>query len=204
MKNDRIAEIWAEVVASFRAVDEIAAEHKVVDIPIGLLDVHVSGGRECDQVARALLGKQRRSSVFTPPIRPVLAVTDWAAARAIQPMTMQTFAIISKVAEVERSITRGHQARIHEGHPEVTFWALSSAPMTWNKKTPAGQAERLRVLRDHVPNVPAKDGLDCEPDDLIDACAMLVTGVRLANGHALFLTAASHVDSTGLTMDISA
>jgi len=43
-----------------------------VDIPIGLLDEAVPGGRECDRAARTFLGPGRASSVFPPPIRPVL------------------------------------------------------------------------------------------------------------------------------------
>ena len=40
-----------------------------VDMPIGLLE---RGARQCDVEARRLLGV-RRSSVFTPPLRPMLA-----------------------------------------------------------------------------------------------------------------------------------
>src|SRR5450759_4209884 len=43
-----------------------------VDIPIGLLDAAVPGGRACDLMARALLGPKRASSVFPPPVRAAL------------------------------------------------------------------------------------------------------------------------------------
>src|SRR3990172_4641775 len=38
-----------------------------IDVPIGLLDRAVPGGRECDKEARQLLGQTRGSSVFSPP-----------------------------------------------------------------------------------------------------------------------------------------
>ncbi|MGH8614797.1 MAG: DUF429 domain-containing protein, partial [Gammaproteobacteria bacterium] len=43
-----------------------------LDIPIGLLDQAQPGGRSCDRAARALLGRGRASSVFTPPTRAAL------------------------------------------------------------------------------------------------------------------------------------
>ena len=43
-----------------------------IDVPIGLLDEAVRGGRECDKAARKLLGSPRSSSVFSAPARPAL------------------------------------------------------------------------------------------------------------------------------------
>jgi len=47
-----------------------------IDIPIGLLD----GPRDCDKVARRLLGSPRASSVFSPPCRESLLAPEYAAA----------------------------------------------------------------------------------------------------------------------------
>jgi len=44
-----------------------------IDIPIGMTD---SGPRECDKLARAMLGHPRSSSVFPAPIRPALEAKD--------------------------------------------------------------------------------------------------------------------------------
>src|SRR5262249_9598529 len=53
-----------------------------VDIPIGLLDQAVRGGRDCDRGARSLLGHPRSSSVFSPPVRSALAYMTFATASA--------------------------------------------------------------------------------------------------------------------------
>jgi predicted RNase H-like nuclease len=51
-----------------------------VDIPIGLLAEPQPGGRDCDRLARQWLGR-RASSVFTPPIRPLLDATHYEHVR---------------------------------------------------------------------------------------------------------------------------
>ncbi len=52
-----------------------------IDIPIGLPE---TGPRECDVLARRLLGRARASSVFPAPIRAVLGAKDYQQACAIR------------------------------------------------------------------------------------------------------------------------
>ena len=58
---------------------EPAPEIIVIDIPIGLLDGYVPGGRDCDRESRKLLGQPRGSSVFSAPSRASLgrSRTSW-------------------------------------------------------------------------------------------------------------------------------
>jgi predicted RNase H-like nuclease len=73
-----------------------------IDMPVGLLDAAVAGGRACDREARALLGSPRCSSVLTPPVRAALAAHTHAAAlvgnRASDPfrigISLQAFVIL--------------------------------------------------------------------------------------------------------------
>src|SRR4051812_9727643 len=51
-----------------------------VDIPVGLLHAAVGGGRDCERLARPLLGPRRCSSVFSAPVRSALAAQSFAAA----------------------------------------------------------------------------------------------------------------------------
>ena len=70
-----------------------------VDMPIGLLDTSQPGGRDCDRLARRLLGR-RASSVFTPPPRPLLDATHYAHVRG-QGLSIQAFNILPKMREVK-------------------------------------------------------------------------------------------------------
>ena len=67
--------IFHRVAGSISGIVSVGEKPAViaVDIPIGLLEYAVSGGRLCDQPARALLGATRASNVFTPPARPALS-----------------------------------------------------------------------------------------------------------------------------------
>src|SRR5262249_55874038 len=69
------ARIWARFddVLSREPAPAVIA----VDMPIGLLAAPQPGGRDCDRLARRLLGR-RASSVFTPPARPLLEATHYA------------------------------------------------------------------------------------------------------------------------------
>ncbi|HEX5813965.1 MAG TPA: DUF429 domain-containing protein, partial [Methylomirabilota bacterium] len=71
------------VVPRFADVLAAAADARVigVDMPIGLLERAAPGGRECDRLARRLLG-HRGCCVFTPPVRAALGATVYARALA--------------------------------------------------------------------------------------------------------------------------
>ena len=56
------------------------AEIVAIDMPIGLLEAAVPGGRECDRLARRMLGPGRGSCVFPPPCRPALGAATYAEA----------------------------------------------------------------------------------------------------------------------------
>jgi predicted RNase H-like nuclease len=126
------------VVRAFSSVLALAEAPAVVavDMPIGLLDAAVRGGRECDRQARALLGSPRRSSVFAPPVRAALAATTHAAAceanRASSGdcvgVTRQAFGIAGKLKEVDDAMTPALQGRVVEVHPELSFLAMAGRP----------------------------------------------------------------------------
>jgi predicted RNase H-like nuclease len=155
-----------------------------IDIPIALLDC----SRECDKASRRLLGQPRGTSVFAAPCRAALAATTHAAASQIngektgRGISQQAFGIIPKIKQVDDAITSDCQKWAFEVHPEVCFWALNKyRPMTHNKKTKDGIAERIGVLRPmfpeierHLENRPPRVGAD----DLLDAAAAAWTALR--------------------------
>lgn len=193
-----------------------------VDIPIGIPDVAVRGGRICDVETRARIG-ERQSSVFAVPSRTALAETDYPSACRVnldhsdppRKVSKQCFHLFPKIREVDALITPALQQRVFEVHPELAFWAL-------NDETPVPLPKKVK-------NRPSEPGLDFRrdllekagfhteifasgpwprrvvgPDDVLDACALAWSASRLLNGQAVTLPADPPRDGKGLRMEISA
>lgn len=187
----------------------------VIDIPIGLLDVYVPGGRDCDCEARKLLGQPRSSSVFSAPSRTSLGAQTYDEARRHH-MSQQAFGILPKVGAVDDAMTPTLQDRVFESHPEVAFWSLAGRPMTNAKKRSAGREERLSVLeeaeecRPLLPRIRESFDKDRKKfsrkevglDDIIDAYVMAWVAWRIATGASVTLPEIPPKDSRGLRMEI--
>jgi predicted RNase H-like nuclease len=183
-----------------------------VDIPIGLLEEWQPGGRDCDRCARRLLGR-RASSVFTPPIRPLLDATHYDQVRG-HGLSVQAFNILPKIREVDRLMTPALQHRVYEAHPELAFQALAGQPLQDRKKTVAGREARLRVL-DNIPS-PLFHGIgaafervlgackrtDVAPDDILDAYVLMWTARRIWCAQAHRVPRSPQYDARGLRMEI--
>lgn len=121
---------------SFAEVFDLAGDAAVlaVDIPIGLLGHGQPGGRQCDRVARRLLGHGSRLSIFSAPSRDVLDAASHAEANARSKagsawgigVSLQTFYITGRVREVDDALRSGRasQDRVREVHPELAFWEM--------------------------------------------------------------------------------
>lgn len=186
----------------------------LVDIPIGL---PFDSARSCDALARKLLGP-RRSSVFSPPARRALSQVDYATTSEVnqkvlgKKLSMQTWNISKKIAEVDTFLGYNHKARakIREAHPELCFWSLSGGnPMAHSKKSIAGQRERLNELKkvdpkaQHVVNsiLLKYSRRDVAIDDILDAMALAV----VASGRIGALRGMPNIpeyDEKGLPMQI--
>lgn len=206
------------VVEKLDEIIETASDRDLilVDIPIGLPTegTRESDFRACDREAREAL-EERKSSVFPVPRREVadgllselkIGQTEgekawkWKNARRVlnqrKPpvrrgegrMTAQSFAILSKIAEVDDLLRESVRARqvIRETHPEVCFWALNpkgKGPMEFTKKHVLGFLERACLLEKCHEG--AKDAIFAacrDPkyhgvgsDDIVDAMACAVT-----------------------------
>ena len=124
------------------------------------------------------------------------------------------FGILAKVREIDDLLHRapGLGGLLREGHPEVTLAAMNGGnAMRHPKKSAAGRAERLAVIREslgdgavelyqhaaaHYPR--ARVGRD----DLIDALALVWTARRIASGRHLRLPREARSDALGLPMHI--
>ncbi len=178
----------------------------VVDIPIGLLNEPVQGGRQCDRDARKVLGRPRSSSVFSPPVRPSLVCRTFDEAK-IYDLNLQSFGIIPKVKELDRIMTSDLQFRIREAHPEISFFTMAGlSPARAGKKRPEGLEERVDLLEKHFFQV--REGLSrfpaskVAPDDVLDAYACAWTAMRIFRGEAGCLPDNPPMDEKGLKMAI--
>lgn len=190
------------------------ADVVAVDVPIGLTD---SGPRICDQEARKVLRAPRASSVFSPPIRPVLLAETREDASSAQRqidgrgMGVQAWGIFPKICEWD-SYLRAHwriAERVFEVHPEVSFWALNAfRPMQHGKKSREGRRERRELLaREFGASAIDEARLrhirrEVADDDLHDAFVALWTAHRIHAGLAKCLPESPAHDSEGLPMAI--
>jgi len=186
-----------------------------VDIPIGLPDGPLPGGRVCDREARRLLGFPRSTSVFSAPSRPAIAAGSFAEAQARNGgMTLETFNVCAKVADVDAALDPAVQDRVIEVHPELCFFELNEGrSVVEPKRKGAGRVARLTLLAGALSGAlsgglpGAADALASRPrgaaaDDVLDALAALWTAHRYAEGRAVRVPASPPSDGRGLRMEI--
>lgn len=161
----------------------------LLDVPIGLAD---RGPRGADVEARAAIGA-RRSSVFPAPIRPMLRAESWEEACRIRrdveggACSRQLAAILPRIRAVDARMTPGLQARVMEGHPEVSFAAMAQRRgLEHHKRGPLGRTERLTLIASHFPDAPRR--IAAMPTsirgDAVDAYALLWSARRVRAGSA--------------------
>ena len=201
------------LVASWRALQrsgELSGlARAAVDMPIGLAD---AGPRACDLAARALLPRGRKSSVFAPPRRYMLACRSWQEAQAEgrrregAGLSKQSWNIRPKIAEIDRHIGPGDQEWLREAHPELIFHNLNGWQPLAPKKSPEGARQRRAILARHglafavgEPGLPRRLA---GPDDLLDAAACALAAERILAGRGLCLPPEPARDGRGLRMEI--
>jgi len=204
------------IFASFAEVLAAPENPRVigVDMPIGLLDRSIKGGRACERLARSRL-KGRTSSVFSSPCRPALVGQSHADASALNfahgglKLSAQAFNIMGKIAEIDAVMTPLLCDRVFETHPELAFATLHGEPMAHNKKTGLGREDRLAILevrgferRFFEPHPYARK--QAVKDDLVDAAVCALVAERIAKGQAICLPDDPPRDARGLRMAIHA
>jgi predicted RNase H-like nuclease len=176
-------------VAAVLAVADV--DLVAIDMPIGLSE---DGVRACDVAARELLRSTgAASSVFSTPVRGVLATDDYAEARAIsraatdppRAPSAQAFQLVRSIRALDDALGTSPADRVVEVHPELAF-RLALGGVTDRKGTARGTVQRLRALR-AVMDV--EDALADAPTgvpmiDALDACAAAWSAQRLAAGTA--------------------
>ena len=207
--------VFATIVDLAKAF--LVAERILIDVPIGLpwRDVPI---RPCDHLARSILGRLRKSSVFAVPCREALAVDSLDEAKRInmahigRSIGVQTWGISPKIAEVDVFLRAdsNRSVNIREVHPEVCFWALAGRkPTMCSKATTEGREERVRILRYYEPHVSSfvSDALattarkDVQASDVLDAAVAFVTAEARA-GELSVLAGNPSRDLAGLPIEM--
>ena len=211
----------ARLFHNFGEILSSSARIIAIDVPIGLPETAIRGGREACNEARSRLGP-RQSSVFSVPARAALQARSYREACAInlensdppRKIAKQTYNILARIAEVDALMTPALQARVFECHPELAFWVMNGEqPLALPKKVRSrpyaeGMALRRRLLAKAGLEVPPPPeglrGISFGEDDLLDACACVVAARRIASGQAVTLPADPPRDVKGLRMAITA
>lgn len=179
-----------------------------IDMPIGM---PTSSARRSEIEARRYLSP-RGSTVFPTPVRACLDARDYwdacaisHAARGVK-LSKQSYAILPKIAEVDRAVTPADTASVAEAHPECSFTAMNGEQPLASKHTAHGIAQRRGLVRDQFGvDVAAlkANGLLATVDDVLDAYAMLWTAERFAvRAHRIFPSDGDEFDERGLPMRI--
>ncbi len=200
---------------SFDALVAEGAQIIAVDMPIGFQDAPGEiGMRDCERLAREILGP-RRSSVFPSPLRGALAAADYADASALnraaggKGLSKQSFNLFPKMREIDAIMTPDRESFLFETHPETGFAVIAGHPARHSKKTVEGREERLALLEQHglprslfEPHPYRRK--DANLDDLVDAGICALTALRIAAGTAKLLPEQPPRDGRGLRMAIFA
>lgn len=215
--NTRSSRTCHQVVQRFPEMLELLEKPAVVavDIPVGLLDRAVKGGRRCDKEARRILGQPRACSVFSPPVRGALQHSEYASANKANRasssenigISKQSFGLRKKLLEVDEFMTPKLQDIVREVHPELCFYELNGRrPMKYGKKASrrAGLFERRRLLiRAGFGQVISEIGTyprsKVAEDDVLDACVACWTASRRK---AICIPEEPPRDRRGLRMEI--
>ena len=186
-----------------------------IDVPIGLHDEAVHGGRACDMEARALLGSPRQNGVFSPPVRAALKAKTYEQAVRINRrssshkigLSRQSFGIFPKIRELDELMTPRRQKTIVEVHPELVFYEMNGGKAIREpKRSRVGLRKRIKLLEkafrvDVGALVEEHRSSKVARDDIVDAIAACWTAERVAKGKEIRLVAPGR-DSKGLRMEI--
>jgi predicted RNase H-like nuclease len=195
-----------------------------IDIPIGLPERAIKGGREPDWAAREFLGLQRASVFPVPSRRAVYAYEHGYAAVCViaqdtsdppKKPSRQLFGILRRIQQVDEILRQEPVLResVFEVHPEVSFRVMNNDELLAERKkvksriNPHGMQLRKELL--------TKEGfplsfLNQMPpqgagrDDFYDACACAWSAKRILRRKARVFPCHPPLDGEGLEQAIRA
>jgi predicted RNase H-like nuclease len=172
-----------------------------LNAPVGYVE-GVQGGRTCDRMARALLGR-RGSTVHNAPTRASLEEEEVVGDDHLDAITN---ILLRRYREVAAEMAPYRQRTVYEVHPELSFFQINAdAPLRWSKKTEAGVEERSALLRKRVPGVERlleTELEDVQASHMLDAAAILWTARRIFARAGTRIPTDPEWDEQGLRMEL--
>jgi predicted RNase H-like nuclease len=193
----RVLDSFAEVLDERPSFSVIA-----LNAPIGYVEDAHTGGRTCDRMARALLGR-RGSTVHNAPSRADLKEGAPAGGDHLDAVST---ALLPRYREVAAEMAPYRQRTVYEVHPELSFYQINGdVPLRWTKKFEVGRDERRELLLKRIPGIDRV--LDAELDDvapsrLLDAGALLWTARRIFARAGTRIPSDPEWDEEGLRMEL--
>jgi predicted RNase H-like nuclease len=191
------------VVSSFAEVLDERPSFSVIALnaPVGYVEESHEGGRTCDRLARALLGR-RGSTIHNAPTRKMLKEDGMVTDDGLDAITN---VLLHRYREVAAEMAPYRQRTVYEVHPELSFFQINNdVPLRWTKKFEVGREERRALLEKRIPGIDRV--LDIELDDvplahLLDASALLWTARRIFARAGTRLPTEPEWDEDGLRME---
>jgi predicted RNase H-like nuclease len=174
-----------------------------IEVPIGYLEEHIAGGRQCDREARAILGPRRGAAVRSAPTREQV---EGDAGVSLAGLDAVTGKLMPRYREMAPEMAPYRQRQVYEVNAELSFFQLNEdLPLKYSKRTGAGQQERLALLTKKIP------GLDRITDaelrgvpraHMLDVAAFLWTARRVFAKAATRIPEDPEWDESGLRMEL--
>jgi predicted RNase H-like nuclease len=192
----RVYDTFADVLDERPSFSVVA-----LNAPIGYVEEGQIGGRSCDRLARALLGR-RGSTVHNAPTRSTVKEGARAVADGLDAVSV---ALLPRYREVAAEMAPYRQRTVYEVHPELSFFQINGdQPLRWTKKFEVGRDERRAILEKRIPGIDRV--LDAEIDGvpaahLLDVAALLWTARRIFARAGTRLPVDPEWDEDGLRME---
>jgi len=174
-----------------------------IEAPIGFLELHVAGGRQCDREARAILGPRRGAAVRSAPTRGQVEGDADVPPAGLDAITRK---LMPRYREMAAEMAPYRQRQVYEVNADLSFFQLNEdQPLRYPKRTEAGQQERLALL---VKKIPGGDRImDAElrgvpRAHMLDVAAFLWTARRIVAKAATRIPEDPEWDESGLRMEL--
>jgi predicted RNase H-like nuclease len=190
-----------------------------IDMPIGLPERAIRGGREPDWAAREFLGLQS-ASVFPVPSRKAVYAHEQGYTRVCdvaretsdpkRAVSKQLFGILRRIWQVDEILRHDPvlRERVFEVHPEVSFKVMNNdEPLPERKKSKHGMQLRKELLTKQGFSLSFLDQSRLRGvgrDDFYDACACAWSAKRILSKKARVYPCRPPLDGEGMEQAIRA
>jgi predicted RNase H-like nuclease len=171
-----------------------------VHAPIGFLDEATPKGRECDKLAREMLGPRRGASIRSAPSRALLRGDVDSGVDAV------TDILLPHYREISEEVAPYRQRTVYSVEPELTFYELNhDKPLAYSKRSEYGREERKALLvgrLDQVDRILCAELPRVKESRLIDVAACMWSARRIFAKIGHRIPENPEWDSEGLRMEI--